>query len=126
MATRRPTRGLAEPAVGDERQPLRRDARREHRVDPLGDLVGRLEVVVLDVDDAGGDVPPAAAISPQELDLGHLAVGELEDELVDVEAEHRVEDRAVGPARQRPAEVVAEAEVRAEPDATDERGRPRR
>ena len=69
---------------------------------------------------------PAAAISPQDVDLGHLAVGELEHELVDVEAEHRVEDRAVGARRQRPAEVVAEAEVGAEPDPADGPARPPR
>ena len=57
-------------------------------------------------------------ISPQEVDLGHLAVRELEDELVDVEAEHRVEDRPIRAPGERPAEVVPEAEVGAEPDAT--------
>ena len=70
---------------------------------------------------------PAATSRPgsgdlaQDLDLGHLAVGELEDQLVDAEAEHRVEDRPVGPPRERPAEVVAEAEVGTEPDPTDDR-----
>ena len=84
LARRRPARGLAEAAVGDERQPLRRDAGGEHRVDPLGDVVGRLEVGVLDVDDAGGDVPAGGGDLAEDRDLGHLAVGELEHELVDI------------------------------------------
>ena len=93
----------------------------EHGVDPLGDLVGRLEVVVLDVDDARRDVAPGRGDLAEDLDLGHLAVGELEDELVDREAEHRVEDRPVRARGQRPAEVVPEAEVGAEPDPADDR-----
>src|SRR5258705_7679796 len=48
---------LAEPAVGDEREPFRRDAGVEDRLDPGSDLAGRLDVAVLDVDHAGGDVP---------------------------------------------------------------------
>ena len=53
-----PAGGLAEAAVGDERQPLSGNAGREDRVDPLGDLRGGLDVIVLDVDHARGDVPP--------------------------------------------------------------------
>ena len=64
---------------------------------------------------------PAAAISAEDLDLGHLAVRELEDELVDAEPEHRVEHRPIGPPRERPAEVVPEAQVRPEPDPPDDR-----
>ena len=82
---------------------------------------GRLEVVVLDVDDARRDVPAGRGDLAEDLDLGHLAVGELEDELVDAEPEHRVEHRPVGPPRERTAEVVAEAQVRAEPDPADDR-----
>ena len=63
---------------------------------------------------------PASVISREDLDLGHLAVGELEDELVDAEAEHRGQDRPVGARRQRPAEEVAEAEMGAEPDPADD------
>ncbi len=63
---------------------------------------------------------PAAAISARMLDLGHLAVGELEDELVDAEAEHRLEDGPVRPAGERAAQVVPEAQVRADPDASDD------
>ena len=57
LARRHPAGGLAEAAVGNEREPLGRDAGRQDRFDPVGDLVGRLEVVILDVDDAGRDVP---------------------------------------------------------------------
>src|SRR6185312_17548363 len=57
----------------------------------------------------------------KEVDLRHLAVRELEHELIDPEREHRVEDRPIRPARERTPEVVPEAEVRAEPHATDDR-----
>ena len=82
-----------EAAIWDEGQPFGWHARRQHRLRPFGDLVGRLEVGVLDVDDPGRDVATRRGDLAQDLDLGHLAVGELEHELVDVEAEHRVEDR---------------------------------
>jgi hypothetical protein len=118
---RRPARGLAEPTVGDQAESLRRYAGREDGVDPLGDLVGRLEVVVLDVDDTGCDIATRRGDLAQQIDLGHLAVRELEHELVDAEAEHRVEDRPVRPSREWPAEVVPEAEVCPEPDTTDDR-----
>ena len=59
----------------------------------------------------------------EDADLGHLPVGELEDELIDLEAEHRVEDRPVGPAGERAAEVVPEAQMRTEPCPTDDRAR---
>ena len=110
----RPSGGLAESAIGDEGQALRRDARLEDRLRPLGDLVRRFEVVVLDVDDAGGDVATGSGDLAEDLDLGHLAVRELEDQFVHVEPEHRIEDGPVGPSRQRPAQVIAEAEVGAE------------
>ena len=71
--------------------------------------------------DAGRDVAARGGDLAEDLDLGHLAVRELEDELVDVEPEHRVEDRPVGPPRQRPAQVVPEAEVRAEPNRPADR-----
>ena len=117
----RPAGGLAEAAVGDEREPLGRDAGRQHGIDPLGDVVGRLDVRVLDIDDAGGDVATGGGDLAEDRDLGHLAVGELEHELVDTEAEHRVEDRPICPARKWPAEVVAEAEMGAEPHLADDR-----
>ena len=113
--------GLAEAAVGDEGQALRRDAGREDRVDPRGDLLGGLDVAVLDVDHARRDVLAGVGDLVQEVDLAHLAVRELEDQLVDVEAEHRLQDRPVRPRRERPAEEVAEAEMGAEPDVAADR-----
>src|SRR4029079_12121511 len=121
---RRPARGLAEPTVGDQAESLRRYGGREDGVDPLGDLVGGLEVVVLDVDDTGSDIATRRGDLAQQIDLCHLAVRELEHELVDAEAEHRVEDRPVPPSREWPAEVVPEAEVGPEPDTTDDRLHP--
>ena len=78
-------------------------------------------MVVLDVDDARGDISPSRGDLAKEVDLRHLAVRELEHELIDPEREHRVEDRPIRPPRERPAEVVPEAEVRAEPHPTDDR-----
>ena len=65
------------------------------------------------------DVPAGGGDLAEDLDLGHLAVGELEHQLVDLEAEHRLEDGTVRPPRERSAEVVAEAEMRPEPGAPD-------
>src|SRR6185369_11168061 len=86
---------------------------------------GRLDVAVLNVDHPRRDVPPGVRDLAQEPDLAHLAVRELEDELIDGEAEHRVEDRAVGARRERTTEEVAETEMNAEagpPDGRLERG----
>ena len=58
----------------------------EDRLDPGGDLGGGLDMRTLDVDDAGRDVPPGIGDLAQDPDLAHLAVRELEDELVDGEA----------------------------------------
>jgi hypothetical protein len=42
---------------------------------------------------------PASFISSHQLDLGHLAVGELEDELVTARVEERRKERPVLPRR---------------------------
>ena len=53
----------------------------EHRSQPLGDQLGRLDPGVLDVHQADGDVHRLGQLD-QQLDLGHLAAGELQGELV--------------------------------------------
>ena len=65
------------------------DAGREHPIDPLGDVVRRLDVGVLDVDDPDRHVATRRCDLGDDLELGQLPVGELEDELVDPEPEHR-------------------------------------
>ena len=87
-------------------------------VDPLGDVVRTLEIRVLDVDHAGRDVTTGRDDLGEDLDLGHLAIGELENQLIDVEAEHRLEDGPVCPPRERTTEIVPEAQVRAGADAS--------
>jgi hypothetical protein len=81
--------GLAEAAIGDQRQVVRGDAGAEHDIHPLGDIVRGLDPRVLDIDHAGGDMAAGGRDLAQDLDLGHLPVRELEHELVDAEAEHR-------------------------------------
>src|SRR6185436_13590707 len=87
----------------------------EDELRPAGDVLGRLDVRVLHVDHADRDIASRVGDLAQELDFAHLAVRELEDELLDLEAEHGLEDRAIGSRRERAAEKVAEAEVRPEP-----------
>src|SRR5437773_2534860 len=94
---------------------------RQHGVDPLRHIVGGLQMVVLDVDDPCGDVASGGGDLAEDLHLGHLAVGEFEDELVNLETEHSVEHGPVGSAGQRSPEVVAEAEVGAQPSAAHDR-----
>ncbi len=89
----------------------------EDELGPLGDVLGRLQVVALDVDDADRQVEPGRRQLGQDVQLGHLAVGELEHQLRDAELLELLDDRPERPLRQRPAKVVAEAEVRREPDA---------
>ena len=94
---------------------------REDRVDPGGNLGRGLDVGALDVDHAGCHVLVGVDDLAQDPDFAHLAVRELEDELVDREAEHGREDRAVRARREGPAEEVAEAQVGTEPHAPDGR-----
>src|SRR4029078_10220900 len=75
LGSRRPAGRLAEAAIGDEVQSLRWDAGREDRVDPARDLVGALEVVVLDVDHTGRDVATRARDLAAQLATGTARVG---------------------------------------------------
>ena len=95
----------------------------KHRPQPLGDQLGGLDPGVLDVDQ-----PTATSIdsgsSAEQLDLGHLAAGELERELVHLRPADVREERPVRPPADGPGAVVAEAHVHADVgiDALDRAG----
>ncbi len=78
-------------------------------------------MVILDVDHAGRNVPAGVDEFREQVDLGHLSVGEFENQFVHVEAEHRVADRPIRASRQGSAEVVPEAEVGAQPGPAADR-----
>src|SRR5207244_5216877 len=59
-------------------------------------------------------LPAVAVLSPQG-ELGQLAAGELEHELIGAGLERAREVRLVGPREARAAEAIAEADVEAEP-----------
>src|SRR5262245_25065968 len=80
LLERHPPRHGEEAAVGNQRQPFGRNVL-EAETNPLRDVFGSLHVKGLDVNHAAGDVPVDADVFPQ-VDLGHLPVGVLEDELV--------------------------------------------
>ena len=87
LGLRGPAGRLAEAAVGHEREARLRHAGREQLLDALGDVVGRLDVVVLDVDDARREVPAGGRDVGRHVQLRHLAVGPLEHQLADVEGQ---------------------------------------
>src|SRR5262249_43569517 len=107
-----PARKLEEAAVGRQPELLRRDVRQE-QTDPLGDVLGALDVERLDVDDAGRELALVAVPAP-ELGLLHLAVADLEGELVAFRVEDGREHPAVVALAARPAAEVAEADVQAD------------
>src|SRR5207249_4177986 len=76
---------------------------RKHTADALGYVLGRLLVEGFHVDDAGGDLVSLGELG-QTVEIGHLAVGELEKEQRAVELPERGEEAAevaphVGTAR---------------------------
>src|SRR6266850_8616978 len=84
----------------------------EESPDPPRDEIGALDVEVLEVEHAGAELFRAIELAP-ELRLGHLAVGELEDELVGAHRADRREQRPVRPL------AVAESLQRAEADVPE-------
>ena len=77
---------------------------------------GRLDVIVLHVDDADGHVH-ACGDRGDQLDFRELAAGHLQVHLVDVHVEKRRKQARVAPRRHGAALVVAEAQVRRQPRA---------
>src|SRR5262249_18314362 len=96
-----------EPAVRIDPQPLRRHAL-EHLPDSPSHQIGALDVEVLEVEDARAQLFRAIELTPQ-LGLGHLAIRELEHELVGARARDRREER--------PIRSLAEAEPFQGPEA---------
>src|SRR5205809_371309 len=83
-------------------------------VDPARAALGRVLVEALHVDDARAQLA-AVAVLPPQVELGQLAAGELEHELIGAGLERAREVRLVGPREARAAEAIAEADVEAEP-----------
>src|SRR5262245_9597970 len=67
-------------AVGIDPQPIRRHAL-EHPANSPRDQIGALDVEILQIEHPGAELFRAVELPP-ELALGHLAIGELEHELV--------------------------------------------
>src|SRR5207245_2641170 len=109
LIARRP----AEATIGIHGQLLgRRDL--EHAADPARHVLGRVLVEALHVDDARAQLA-AVAVLPPQVELGQLAAGELEHELIGGGLERAREVRLVGPRDARAAEAIAGANVEAEP-----------
>src|SRR5262249_33386228 len=96
-----------EPAIRVDPQPLRRHAL-EHLPDSPRHQIDALDVEVLEVEDARTQLLRTIELTPQ-LGLGHLAIGELEHELVGARARDRREER--------PIRALAEAEPFQGPEA---------
>src|SRR5262245_30840949 len=78
------------------------------------DVLRRVGGEALDVDDPRAELAAAAVFLP-EIELAHLAAGELPHELIGAGLEGAWEIRRVRPIEARTAEPVAEADVEAEP-----------
>ena len=85
----------------------------EAEADALRNVLRRLDVVILHVHDADGQLLLARKLFP-EFDLGHLAVGELQDELVDRALQDAREERLIASLPDRSPPEVAEAHVHSE------------
>src|SRR6266542_4966749 len=104
-----PARHREEAAVGHQREALGGDGR-ETETDALRHVLGRLHVEGLHVDHPARHLAVDADLLPH-VDLGHLAVGVLEDELVARAVEEVGEHPAVRALAARAREEVAEADV---------------
>src|SRR5207244_11466389 len=100
-------------AVGIDPELLRsHDA--QHGADPLGDVISGLDAERLHVDDAGAELHVGRKLL-RELDLGHAAVGELEDELTGLDVSDRGKEMTRGAdGRKRTPVEIAEADVKRE------------
>src|SRR6516165_4087330 len=108
LADRGRARRRPQTAVGDGPAPLGRH-HAEGAAKPTGHLVRRLPEG-LDVDDADRDLTVGRL--GKEVQLGHLTVRDLEDELIAARVQERGEQRAVpAEARERVVVEVAEADV---------------
>ena len=93
---------------------------RETAANPLGNDLGRLDVVVLDIDDTNTNVLGRADLA-DELELGELPTRHLNVNLVGRQREERRKHRGVATRGDRPALEIAEAEMRPEVAAVDDR-----
>src|SRR5438445_7373009 len=108
-------RAPAEATVGIDRE-LLGPAHLEDAADARGHLLGRVLVEALHVDDAGAELAAVAVLLP-EVQLRHLAPGELEHELVGAGLQEPGEVGRVRALEARAAEAVAEADMVGEPRA---------
>src|SRR5438477_3806377 len=102
----------AEAAVGVHRE-LLSGADPEDLADAPRHVLGGVLGEPLDVDDARAELAPLAVALP-EVELGHLAARELEDELVGAGLQDAGKVGLVGPLEARATEAVAEADMEAE------------
>src|SRR5262245_175601 len=107
LGEREMAREPREPAVRVDPQPLGGHAL-EHLPDAPRHQLGALDVEVLEVEDPCAQLFRAIEFAP-ELGLGHLAIGELEHELVGARAADRREERPIG--------ALAEAKTLERPEA---------
>src|SRR4051794_4029903 len=86
----------------------------------LGHVVERLDIRTLHVDDPDRNVHPLGDFSDQ-LDLGELAAGHFDVDLVDMEIEKIRKHGTVPPRGDRSGLKIAEAEMGREPALADDR-----
>ena len=68
---------------------------------------------ILYVDDPGRDLELVGKRA-QQFDVGHLAVGEFQDELIAVQRFHRAHEAVEPPVREGPPRIVAETDMHAD------------
>ena len=115
----RPSCRLRKTAVGAHAESIGRH-QREAAANPLGNDLGRLDVVILDIDDADADVLGRADLG-DDLELGELPAGHLDVNLVGRQREERRKHGGVAAGSDSPTLEIAEAEMRPEVAAVDDR-----
>ena len=108
-----PARSLAEAAVGREGEAVGR-SELQAAADSLGNVLWRFDEVAFDVDDAHCHVA-AFGDGADDLQLGILAVGHLDVNLVDVHLKKGRKHGRVATETDRMALVVAKTEMRRQP-----------
>src|SRR5205085_4406163 len=104
-----PAGGLAQAAIGGQREPL---GWSEFEAAPhaLSDILRRLEIITLHVDNTDGDIMPLADFS-KNLQLGKFAAGHFEVDFVHGKIKESRKHGPVGAGADRAPLVIAETEV---------------
>src|SRR2546427_2752542 len=107
-----PTRRRVEAAIGIDPEFFRRHIL-ERDADALGNVLRRLDIKRFLIDQAGAELLSAPHLLP-EIDLGHLPIGEFQNELIRLGVENAGKELSKGALHQRAPVVIAEADVHGE------------